>query len=175
MIPKAPPYTITREGDAMVLPSQGGGLDGLMADASQVLNKVNAIPFDQIGDNLNKLLVTVNGTVGGDQVKTALTSLSQTLQSAQHLVAKVDQGLTPALKQLPTLMTNLSGTLRNTNLAVGQLARGYGNDSDFQRNLAQLMDQADGALRSIKELATFLDRHPESLILGRSGHATGGQ
>jgi hypothetical protein len=37
------------------------------------------------------------------------------------------------------------------------------------------MDQADSALRSVKDLADFLDRHPESLLLGRTGRATGGE
>jgi paraquat-inducible protein B len=93
----------------------------------------------------------------------------------QHLVANTDRGLTPTLHQLPTLMANLQATLRDTNLAVTQLNRGYGNNSDFQRSLGQLMDQADGALRSVKDLADFLDRHPEALILGRTGRATGGE
>jgi paraquat-inducible protein B len=174
-VPKAGPAAITMEGDAMVLPSMGGGLEGIMASASQLMARLNAIPFTQIGNNLNSLLVTANGTIGGAKVQGALTSLSETLQSVQHLVAKTDQGLTPVIRQLPALMANLQGTLRGANVAVTGLARGYGNDSDFQRSLAQLMDQADGALRSVKELATFLDRHPEALILGRTGHATGGQ
>jgi paraquat-inducible protein B len=108
-------------------------------------------------------------------VKNALSSLSDTLQSVQHLVATTDRGLAPTLHELPALTANLQATLRGANLAVTQLNRGYGNNSDFQRSLGQLMDQADGALRSVKDLADFLDRHPESLLLGRSGHATGGQ
>ena len=119
--------------------------------------------------------MTSNETLGGDQVKNALSSLSATLQSVQHLVATTDRGLEPTLHELPALTANLQATLRGTNLAVTQLNRGYGNNSDFQRSLGQLMVQADGALRSLKDLADFLDRHPESLLLGRSGRATGGE
>ena len=108
-------------------------------------------------------------------MKNALSSLSATLQSVQHLVATTDRGLAPTLHELPTLTANLQATLRGTNLAITQLNRGYGNNSDFQRSLGQLMDQADSALRSVKDLADFLDRHPESLLLGRTGRATGGE
>jgi paraquat-inducible protein B len=175
IVPDAGPVPITREGDALVLPTESSGSADLMTAASQITAKLSAIPFDQIGTNLNKLLVTSNNTLGGDQVRTALSSLSATLQSVQKLVATTDRGLEPTLRQLPVLTTTLETTLRGANVAVSQLNRGYGNDSDFQRSLGLLMDQANGALRSVKELADFLDRHPEALLLGRTGRATGGQ
>jgi paraquat-inducible protein B len=173
--PDAGHVPLTMEGSAIVLPTVNGGGSDLLTAASQITAKLSSIPFDQIGANLNKLLVTSNNTLGGDQVKHALASLSETLQSVQHLVATTDRGLEPTLRALPTLTANLDATLRGTNEAVRELNRGYGNNSDFQRSLGQLMDQADGALRSMKDLADFLDRHPESLLLGRTGRATGGQ
>jgi paraquat-inducible protein B len=173
--PDAAPAPITIEGDALVLPTANGGASDILTAASQITAKLSAIPFAEIGQNLNKLLVTSNDTLGGDQVKNALTSLSATLQSVQHLVATTDRGLAPTLHDLPTLTANLQSTLRDTTSVLTQLNRGYGNDSDFQRSLGQLMDQANGALRSVKDLADFLDRHPEALLLGRTGHATGGE
>ena len=173
--PGAGHVAITQEGDVFVLPTAAGGGSDILAAASQITAKLSAIPFNEIGQNLNKLLVTSNETLGGEQVKNALSSLAATLQSVQHLVATTDRGLAPTLRELPTLTANLQTTLRGTNQAITQLNRGYGNNSDFQRSLGQLMDQADGALRSVKDLADFLDRHPESLLLGRTGHATGGE
>ncbi|GAB0115593.1 PqiB family protein [Acidisoma sp. C75] len=174
MDPTGKHETITREGDAYVLPSLEGGADPF-ATASTILAKVSAIPFGEIGANLNKLLQTSNETLGGSEVKSALANLSKTLASVQQLVQNTNRGLTPALKQLPAMTANLDRTLAGANLAIGQLSRSYGNDSDFQRSLAGLMQQADGALRAVKQLADFLNRHPEALILGRTGKATGGQ
>jgi paraquat-inducible protein B len=173
--PGAGHVPVKYEGDAILLPTEEGGGSDILTAASQITAKLSAIPFAAIGQNLNKLLVTSNETLGGDQVKNALTSLSATLESVQRLVASTDRGLQPTLHELPALTANLQATLRGANLAVTQLNRGYGNNSDFQRGLGQLMDQAGGALRSVKDLADFLDRHPESLLLGRSGHATGGE
>jgi paraquat-inducible protein B len=174
VVPNAKPAKITREGNALVLPSQGGGLDNIMASLSDVTTKLSKIPFDALGSNLNKLLVTANGTIGGPEVKQSLTSLSATLKDVQQLVKNTNDGLAPTLKALPGLTKSLQTTLHAATSTLGQVGRGYGSDSDFQRNLEQLMDQANGALRSIKLLADFLDRHPEALILGRTGRATGG-
>jgi paraquat-inducible protein B len=172
--PDAPKAQLTREGNAIVLPDSDGSGDPFTA-LSSITAKLSAIPFQQIGDNLNKLLVTSNNTLGGEQVKKALASLSTTLQSVQTLVENTNRGLQPTLKQLPVMTANLNATLRGANQTLSQFSRSYGGNSDFSRSVAVLLAQADSALRSIKDLTDFLDRHPEALILGRSGHATGGQ
>lgn len=136
-VPGAGSAEITHEGDALVLPSQAGGLDNIVTSLSDISGKLSKVPFDKLGDNLNKLLVTANGTLGSAQVKQTLSSLSDTLKNA-------------------------SATLNSVN-------QSYGDDSDFQRNLEQLMNQANDAVRSIKLLSDYLDRHPEALLLGRSG------
>lgn len=136
MEPKASPVKITREGTALVLPSQAGGLDTAIASLSDLSSKLSKIPFQQIGDNLNKLLITANGTIGSQELKQSLTALSATLKSANQTLDTVNQT--------------------------------YGNDSDFQRSLQQVLEQANGALRSFKLLADYLNEHPQALLLGRS-------
>jgi paraquat-inducible protein B len=136
MVPGVVPVTITQEGKAFVLPSQGGALDKLSASLSVISGKLSKIPFDEISNNLNKLLVTTNTTVGTPQLKQALTSLVTTLNT--------------------------------TNATLTGLNQSYGNDSDFQRNLEQLMDHANNTLQSIDQLSSYLDRHPEALLVGRS-------
>jgi paraquat-inducible protein B len=136
-VPGAGSAEITHEGDALVLPSQAGGLDNIVTSLSDISGKLSKVPFDKLGDNLNKLLVTANGTLGSAQVKQTLTSLSE--------------------------------TLKNANATLNSVNQSYGDDSDFQRNLEQLMSQANDALRSIKLLSDYLDRHPAALLFGRSG------
>ncbi|MCB8879660.1 MCE family protein [Acidisoma cellulosilytica] len=172
--PQSPHVQLTKEGDAILLPNSDGSGDPLTA-LSTITAKLSAIPFSEIGQNLNKLLVTANGTLGGDDVKKAIASLSTTLQSVQTLVDNTNRGLQPTLKQLPVMTANLNATLREANQTLGQFSRSYGGNSDFSRSVGQLLSQADGALRSVKELTDYLDRHPEALILGRTGRATGGQ
>ncbi|MCB8877344.1 PqiB family protein [Acidisoma silvae] len=172
--PNSPHVQLTREGDAILLPNSDGSGDPLTA-LSTITAKLSAIPFSEIGQNLNNLLKTANGTLGSQDVKKAIASLSTTLQSVQTLVDNTNKGLQPTLKQLPVMTQNLNATLRNANQTVAQLSRSYGGNSDFSRNLGQVMAQANDALRSVKELADYLDRHPEALLLGRTGHATGGQ
>jgi paraquat-inducible protein B len=137
-VPNAPPAAITQEGDALVIPSQAGGLDNVIANLSDISTKLDKMPLQKIGEHLDMLLVTTNKAVGSP-------------------------ALTQTLKQLTV-------TLKTANTTLNGVNAGYGADSDFQRNLQQLMDEATDTLRSIKLLAAELQRDPQALLLGRSGH-----
>ena len=136
-MPDAPPATVGFDGKALVIPSAGGGLDETLAKANALMTNINKIPFQQIGDNLNKLLVTANGTLGGPQLKQTFTQLNQTLKTA------------------------------NTTLQM--LNDDFGTDSDFQRGVQGLLQETTATAQSAKALSDYVNRHPQSLLLGRSG------
>ncbi len=71
--------------------------------------------------------------------------------------------------QIKQTLAALTATLNSANTALGGFRQNYGNDSDFQRNLEQLMNQANTTLRSIDLLTAYLNRNPSALLRGRSG------
>ena len=169
----APPAPLAMDGDAFVLPStESGGFAGLQASVSAVLDKVNDIPFKQIGDNLNALLKTTNNTISGPQLEEALNNLSATLVSAKALVENLNTGTGPAIRQLPAIATQLQQTLTSVNKLVLSLGSGYGGDTQFSRDLDRLLIQSNDAVRSLRALADLLARHPEALVKGRPGGGT---
>ncbi len=90
-VPGAPPMQLTREGNVYVLPSHEGGLDNTVAALSDISAKLDKIPFDQIGNNLNKLLQTANGTLGSGQSKQAIASLATTLKTMNITLSMLNQ------------------------------------------------------------------------------------
>ncbi len=142
-VPNPAPGVIGHEGDAIVLPSQAGGLDNIIAATSDITTKLDKIPIEKIGKDLDKLLLTTNSTLGGPQMKQTLASLNGTLKAAD-------------------------ATLQTANTTLSGLSRSYGADSDFANELEQVVNQANDTLKSVKALTDYLDRHPASLIFGRS-------
>jgi paraquat-inducible protein B len=164
----APPAEVSMDGPDYVVPAtEGGGFAGLTASATELLNKVNTMPFDQIGKNLDGILKSVNDVAQGPQMKKALTELAGMIASAQNMVQNLNSGLSPAAKQLPEVTAGLQKTLANANKLVLSLDSGYGGDTKFNRDTDRLLAQANDALRSIRALSDLLARHPEALIKGR--------
>jgi len=98
-----------------------------------------------------------------------LSNLSSTLTSAKELVDNLNSGAGPALRQLPAIATQLQQTLTGVNKLVLSLGNGYGDNTQFSRDLDRLLIQTNDAIRSIRALADLLARHPEALVKGRPG------
>jgi paraquat-inducible protein B len=139
---------LPKEGDALVLPSEGGGLDGLTSSLADIAAKVDKIPFQRIGDHADATLATL-----------------------QHLVSEVDTNVGPALKELPGIADQMAQAAKGANGALGP--SGYGQNSEFQHSMERLMREVNDAARSFRVLADYLERHPESLIRGRASQESG--
>ena len=100
-VPNAPPVKLAMEGEDFVLPTApGGGFAGLQASANDLLDKVNTIPFDQIGKNLDGILKSVNELARGPQMRDALTRLAATIAIVEQVTRNLNSGTAPALQAI---------------------------------------------------------------------------
>lgn len=168
MLPDSPPAELTVEGQTIILPAVPGGLSGLTNSASELLSKINRMPFDQIGRNLNETLAGAAHITNGPEIANTLRSLQTALSTTQELMRTIDTNATPALKKLPEIAASLQGAVTQANKTLGSINTGYGDDSPFQRQLTRLLMQFNDTARSMRALADLLSRHPEALIQGRA-------
>jgi paraquat-inducible protein B len=162
----APTTTVSKEDDDYVIPAtEASGFAQLAAAATDVLNKVNTIPFSQIGANLNGVLGSVNKATEGPQLQNAINNLDNILASVHR--ATDGPQLKQAVDNLAAALASAQKTLNNANKLVDSVDSGYGNDTKFYRDLDRLLVQTDEAVRSINAVADLLARHPEALIKGR--------
>ena len=169
MVAHAEPAELRVEGDVLVLPAVPGQFAGITDTVNQLLAKLDKLPFEQIGQSVNDTLKGVDGLVNGPELKQSLVSLQATLASVQDLAKQLDQGLAPAVRQLPGIASGLQGTVAQANRLLQSADRGYGENSRFSRDVDRLMQQLNDAARSLRILADLLTRHPEALVRGRTG------
>lgn len=169
IVPEAPPAEMGREGDVIVVPTlKSGGFENIARSASDILAKVNQIPFEQIGQHLNSALAGVDAVAGSPDLKQALRSLDETLASVRDVTGKLDAGLKPTLDRLPEIARGLQDSVTKANKVLATVDSGYGGDSRFHQDLTDTLSQLADTARSIKALADLLSRHPEALIRGRT-------
>jgi paraquat-inducible protein B len=156
-----------------VIPTTGGaGLSGLQASVGALLDKINTIPFDQIGASLNRTMSGLANVTDGPELKQSLTALTATLFSTRSLMHNFDTEGSPAFKHLPEIAANLQSTMLNANRLVLSLNEGYGDNTKFSRDLGRMMVELNDAVRSFRALADLLTRHPEALVRGRDNKGT---
>jgi paraquat-inducible protein B len=163
----APPATVSQTDDGILLPTMPGGLDSITTSIGEILRKVNELPLDDIGRNLNETLAGVRAVTNGPELKHSLRALSEALASVNALATNADASVEPALKRLPEIMQGLQSAVDKAGKLVGSADAGYGENSQFRRDVERLLDQLSDTARSIRLLANYLDQHPEALIRGR--------
>ncbi|HYZ22026.1 MAG TPA: MlaD family protein [Rhodopila sp.] len=157
-----------KSGDDYVIPVLGGSAEDVASAATNLVNRLNDIPFATIGQNLSQLLVNTNALMGDKRLSDSLAELQATLAGTQTLVANLNHGLTPMTNRMPAIASDLEESVRHLNRLTTSFESGYGGDSRFNRDLSRMMGQLSDAARSIRVLADLLSRHPEALIRGRT-------
>ena len=152
--PDVPAAQARVEGDEVVLPGIAGGLDSITSNLSTIAQKLRSLPLDQVVQNLDATLHGISTLVNGPALRGTL--------------ANVDA----AARQFPGVARQLDTTLAQAGRLVASANAGYGDGSEFRRNLERLLQQASDTARSVRLLADYLSVHPEALIRGRTGQAS---
>ncbi|HVE22382.1 MAG TPA: MlaD family protein [Acidocella sp.] len=120
----AKPAPLAREGDALVLPSQSGGLDDIINSVAGISNNLSKVDFNKLSSNLNKLVVTANGTLGNPQIKQNLAELNKTLRAANETLQTMTQTYgddSNFQRNLNLLMSQANDALRSIRLLADYL------------------------------------------------------
>jgi len=159
----APAAQLVSDGGATRFPSApgSGNLDDIAAKADLFLNKLDAVPLQDIGANLETITGNLATLMSSPQLKDSLAHLHSTLTSVDKLLGDVQPQVGPLIGKLRDAATELSGTAA----ALRQVVESGGPNEDA--SLPDAIRQITEAARSIKTLTDYLDRHPEALIRGK--------
>ncbi|MGA8095115.1 MAG: hypothetical protein WB823_12710, partial [Steroidobacteraceae bacterium] len=122
---------------------------------ADTLRNLNAVM-----QNLNGVLKNVNRATAGPQLHDAVVSLNRVLTHLDRLTVETRPNLDQLLKSLRATSDAAQRTL-----ALIQDKAGGGQPSST--DLPQLMNELSQAARSVRDLADYLDRHPDALLRGR--------
>jgi paraquat-inducible protein B len=142
MTPNAPPAQIVQVGRNLKFPTTASG------DLTEVLQSMRSV------------LQNLERATAGPQLGHALQELDQTLTHLDELTRQVGPDLSTLIKSLRDTADAAQGTLSTVQTMLG---------SSSNTDLPKLMRELSDAARSVRVLADYLDRHPESLLRGRKG------
>ena len=149
--PNAPKAKVDWSRDPTELPVVPSTVSDLEAKITGIVAKLDKLPYDAIGNDLTKVLTTLN----------------QTLADVSKALNNIDTDITPGLKAtlegLRGTIAAADGVLKNADATL------VNKDAPAQQELRDALQEIARAARSLRVLADYLERHPESLIRGKSG------
>ena len=124
------------------IPTKAGSLEQIQERIADIVEKIDGVPFEEIGGNLRK-----------------------TLEGAERLLGELRTELAPEARKA---LEGVQQTLEQTQKTIGDLNSSLASpDSPLQMNAGQAMEQVDRAARSLRNLSDYLQRNPDSLLRGR--------
>jgi paraquat-inducible protein B len=115
---------------------------------------------DAILQSLQNTLHHIDAATAGPALGNAVKNLDATLGHLEQITREVQPQIKPLVASLRATADAAQAAAQSANGAIGP-------DSALASELPGLLQQASEAARSIRELADFLDRHPEALLRGR--------
>ena len=138
---RAAPARIRDSKPYPVLPTASGGFDAITERVARIVEKVDRVPIESIGENLDQ----------------SLARLSEVLVEFQALAGTANRdvlpGITSSLDKLESTLDSADGLIAPDSALAGELER--------------LVSDLAEAARSIRLLSERLESHPEELLRGR--------
>ena len=165
--PDSPKAKVDWTQDPVELPVVPSTVTDLEARLTGILAKLDAMPFEAIGKDLQKDLADLGQVLDGakkllsDVDTSVMPGLKTTVESANRLVGNVDADLKATLEQLRGAIASADQVLKSTDSTL------VGANAPAQQEIRDALQEIVRAARSVRVLADYLERHPESLIRGK--------
>jgi paraquat-inducible protein B len=139
--PEAPKVSFDPTKSPAEFPTVPNSLDELQSQVTDIMRKINKVPFDEISSDLRKTLGSLNKTLG----------------SAEQLAKSLNNDVSP----------EMAAAMRDVRRTLNAAEKTISDDSPLQQDLRQTLQEVTRAAGSLRVLTDYLERHPESLIRGK--------
>jgi paraquat-inducible protein B len=159
---------------------------------AKVARALDKIDIEALKQKVDSVLDGVAKLVNDPDLTAAIQGLKETLQGARKLITKVDKQVDPLAKDVRKMTTNFDKLARDVDSKMKGLsaslektlsgfdktltgvdktltsARGVMSpDAPLVVDMENTLKELSAVSRSVRELADYLDEHPESLIRGK--------
>ncbi len=152
---------------------------------TRIVQALERIDLGALQERLTKVLGSVEGLLSDPDLTGSLRDLRETLQSTRQVMVKVAKQVDPLAKdvkrtvkdfgkvardfapRMKELTTSMEKTLAGLDKTLHAVRGVISEDAPVMVDLENTLKELSATSRSLRELASYLDQHPESLIRGK--------
>jgi paraquat-inducible protein B len=162
---------VTGHPEVFEVPVMPTTIERAMQTFDRLVKRVEAIDIEGVVASARRALDGVDDLARSPKVTAALDGLHDTLASVRRVTDALEPGVTPTMKGLDATLAQARQVLVRVEPQLDQtLARAQdllGSDAPLAVGLASTLADLGEAARSVRDLADFLDRHPNAILTGR--------
>jgi paraquat-inducible protein B len=157
LYPEAPAAAIVNEGEYQVIPTLPAPIDAIVNKLDEFLSRLLALPLDAIGKELQTTLKGASAITNSTELQRAASELTALLRQIRETMSGIDKAMVP----------ELTATLQQAQTTLKQMEGVVSEDSTLYAELNRMLRELSSAARSIRDMAEYLERHPEALLKGK--------
>jgi paraquat-inducible protein B len=165
--PEAPPAEMTYAGEYPVLPTVPGPVQEITARLTQLLERLEKLPIEQIGSDLGATVHHARQLMESRDLAQAVVKLNQSLNQLERFMGSLNTQLTP---QVAEVLEQSRKAVASGEQALSAAQKVFSADAPLTYDLSQTLKELSKAARAISNLADLLERNPQALIYGK-GHS----
>ena len=108
----APPASISVEHGLVVLPTIPTAIDAITTGVTDILNKIAAMPLEQIGQDLGGAVKRTRELLESNQIEGAIANLNATLAETQAFARSFNTVITPQVESMLRELKNASRSIK---------------------------------------------------------------
>jgi len=146
--------------------------------SERLAKTLNKLDFETLRKKLESTLAGIDQFINSPELNASLQALKDTLQDASKLVTRVDRQVDPVADDLKKTVRDIGKVARNADAKVAELTTGLDKTMSTARGvisadapliveLENTLKEIAAASRSLRQLADYLEQHPETLLRGK--------
>lgn len=167
-VPKATKASLGTAAVPEIPTAPGSDIDEMIASVSGFGAKLQAMPLDQIADEVHQTTQKLAALSNSQQLKDSLQHLDHTLSNVDQVSHDAREQAGPILARLRSVSEQAQATVAAARSLIA--SKGAVQNQPQTTGFGNALYELSRAAQSLRELSDYLDRHPEALLRGRSGN-----
>jgi paraquat-inducible protein B len=155
--PATPPVRIKWDGPYAEFPTTPGQFEQMGNRVNQLVARLEKIPVEQIAANLRDTLEGTKRVANSPEILKTVKSLDAAVKEMQALTHELRTKTSP----------ELTASMQQARVSLAAAAAALESDSPLQSRMKMTLDEVSSTARSLRVLADYLERYPQSLLVGK--------
>jgi paraquat-inducible protein B len=151
------------------IPTVPTALERVSQVMTKFMTQIEKVDIDAAVHSITEAVDGVNGLVRSPEVNRAVVAAREALESIRRLSDAAEPRVQPMMRSVEAAGAGARDSLQHLDAALVDLQAMIDTEGPLSVELSRTLVDLGDAARSVRQLASYLERNPNALLVGRPG------